>query len=82
MFQVISNLKVSDGDLLMVHLEGGNVSSAYIESVRAKLFKWCQAKGLSNVEIMITGGDVRMSVVKVSVNDVFEDEVLKGDDNG
>ena len=80
---MISNLKITDGDLIIVNLESpDNISMAHIERVRDKIDKWCKSRGLQNVEILIGGGKVSMSVTKLSVNDVFEDELLKGDNNG
>lgn len=79
---MISNLKITDGDLIVVNLEGDNVPQAHIERVREKLDKWCKTRGLQNVEILIGGGKIKLSVAILTVNDVFEDELLKGDING
>ncbi len=76
-----SNIKVTDGDLLFVHMEG-DLSQAHIERIREKLKKWIDAKGLQNVELMVSGGKLNMQIAKFSVNDVFEDELLKGENNG
>lgn len=78
---MISNLKVTDGDLLIVNLEG-DLSQLHIERIREKLKKWVEARGLQNVEILVSGGKVNMQIAKFTVNDVFEDEILKGDENG
>lgn len=78
---MISTLKVTDGDLLLIHMEG-DLSQAHIERVREKIKKWVEAKGLSNVEIMVSGGKLNMQIAKLTVNDVFEDSVLKGEKNG
>jgi len=61
--------------------EGGAVSQSYIENMRRKLEIWLKTKGLQNVEIMITSG-VDINITKMTVNDVFEETVLKGDNNG
>ncbi len=76
-----ANLKVTDGDLLLVHMEG-DLSQAHIERVREKIRKWIDARGLQNVELIVSGGKLNMQIAKLTVNDVFEDEVLKGDENG
>lgn len=73
---MISNLKVTDGDLLIVNMEG-DLSQAHIERIREKIKKWVDSRGLQNVEILVSGGKVNMQVVKFTVNDVFEEEVLK-----
>jgi len=79
---MISKLKITDGDLIVVNLEGDNVPQAHIERVREKLDKWCKGRGLQNVEILIGGGKIKLNIASLSVNDVFEDELLKGDVNG
>lgn len=76
------NLKVTDGDLLLVHLEGENMTQHHIQAVREKLTKWAISRGLQNVEFLISGGVHKITVTKFTVNDVFENEVLKGDKNG
>lgn len=78
---MITNLKITDGDLIIVNMEG-DLSQAHIERIREKLKKWVDARGLQNVEILISGGKVNMKIAKFTVNDVFEDELLKGDKNG
>jgi hypothetical protein len=78
---MISKLKITDGDLIVVNLEGENVPQSHIERVRDKLDKWCKQRGLENVEILIGGGKIKLSVAALSVNDVFEDELLKGETN-
>lgn len=70
-------MKVTDGDLIVINLDGDNISTLHIERLREKVKKWVDARGLNNVEILISGGDVKMSIAKFTVNDVFEDEVLK-----
>lgn len=78
---MITNLKITDGDLIIVNMEG-DLSQAHIERVREKIKKWVDARGLQNVEILVSGGKVNMRIAKFTVNDVFEDELLKGDKNG
>ena len=75
---MMSTLKVTDGDILLIHMEG-DLSQAHIERVREKIKKWIDARGLNNVEIMVTGGKFNTQITKLTVNDVFEDEVLKGE---
>ena len=74
---MISILKITDGDLIVVNLEGDNVPQAHIERVRDKLDKWCKTRGLENVEILIGGGKIKFTVAALTVNDIFENEVLK-----
>lgn len=78
---MITNLKVTDGDLLIVHMEG-DLGQTHIERVREKIKKWVDARGLQNVEILVSGGKLNLQIAKLTVNDVFEDSVLKGDKNG
>jgi hypothetical protein len=79
---MISNLKVSDGDMLFVHLQGDDITQAHIQAVREKLDKWAKKRGLRDVEFIISGGAHKMEIAKFTVNDIFENEVLKGDSNG
>lgn len=78
---MLANLKVSDGDLLIISFKG-DVSSAFIDRFKKKLESWIKIKGLINVEIMITSVDQGFEIVKISVNDIFEEQILKGDNNG
>lgn len=78
---MIQNLKVTDGDLLVIHLEGEHITQMHIEKIREKLIKWGTNKGFQNVEFLITGGTHKINITKFTVNDVFEDEVLKGGKN-
>lgn len=73
---MIGTLKVADGDLIIVNMEG-DLSQAHLERIREKLKKWVDARGLQGVEILVSGGKVDMRITKLTVNDVFEDEVLK-----
>ena len=75
---MISTMKVTDGDILLIHMEG-DLGQAHVERVREKIKKWIDARGLNNVEIMVTGGKFNTQITKITVNDVFEDEVLKGE---
>ena len=76
---MVSKIKVTDGDLLLVNIKGNGVSQDYMEKFRNRLEKWASKKGLSNVEVMVSGGDINIDITQISVNDVFEEEVLKGD---
>lgn len=76
-----SKFKITDGDMVMVNLKG-KPTQDYLNRVRDRLEKWAKAKGLSNVEFLMSGGDINVQVNVLTVNDVFEDEVLKGDSNG
>jgi hypothetical protein len=78
---VKNSYKITDGDLVIVHLKGSNISSATMEKYREKLIKWASKRGLSNVEILISSGEIDLQVTQISANDVFEKEVL-GDNNG
>lgn len=78
----IANLKISDGDLIIINLEGNAITSRHIEAVREKVKKWCSSKGMVNVDVLITAGEHKMTIGKLSVNDVFENEILKGENNG
>ena len=78
---MISNLKISDGDLLVIHMEG-TASQAIMENYKRRLEMWIKSRGLQNVEIMVSSGEMILNITKFTVNDVFEEEVLKGDDNG
>lgn len=73
---MITNLKITDGDLIIVNMEG-DLSQAHIERVREKIKKWVDARGLQNVEILVSGGKVNMRIAKFTVNDVFEDELIQ-----
>jgi len=77
---MFTNIKVTDGDLLHIHVEGNSdqITSSHLERIREKIVKWASKKGLENVEVLVSGGDHKIVITKYSVNDVFEDEVLKG----
>lgn len=75
---MISKMKVSDGDLIIVNIGSTDISQKHIEFMRDRLRKWAAAKGLNNVEFVVTAGS-DMSLTQLTVNDVFENEVLKGD---
>lgn len=79
---MISNLKISEGDLVMIHIEGANVTSRHLDMVRDRLMKWAKKRGLNDIEVVVSTGEHKVSVNKFSVNDIFEEQVLKGDDNG
>jgi len=75
---MISKMKVSDGDLLLINLGGNDLTQKHIEFMREKIKRWLLGKGLNNVEIVVTAG-AGITIGQLSVNDVFENEVLKGD---
>lgn len=80
---MISTLKVTDGDLLIVNLESDeDISYKHIESVRDRIQTWLDKRGLQNVEVIIGGGRVKTQITKLTVNDVFEEQILKGENSG
>ncbi len=78
---MIQNLKVTDGDMLILNFHE-DVSQLFINKVTDKLKAWLLSKGFQNVEIMVTSASGGFNITKVTVNDVFEQEVLKGANNG
>lgn len=78
----IQNVKITDGDLIIIHLEGDNITQGHIQAVREKFVKWGTSRGLKDVEYLITCGEHKVNITKFTVNDVFEDEVLGGKKDG
>ena len=81
---MISKLKVTDGDMVFLNIEAtdsNDVSTEYLERIRKRVQDWLKTKGLNNVEVVITGGSMRVDISVLSVNDVFENSVL-GANNG
>ena len=72
---MIANLKVTDGDLLLVHIDGDSGYNA-VHDYREALTRWLRTRSLNNVELLITYGESKVTITKVTVNDVFEKEVL------
>lgn len=70
-------IKVSDGDLIILKL-GGETTHGQQVAVRAIFEKWVQARGLQGVEVITVKceGEAGFNIVIMSVNDVFEDQVL------
>lgn len=81
---MIKSLKITDGDLLMINL-GSSMSQtqAHIEKYAEHIRKWLNSKDLKNVTLQVSAGYTEeFTIVHYTVNDVFEQAVLKGDSNG
>ena len=76
----MKNLKVSDGDLILVTLHGADERQGRV--FKEGLLKWINGRGLKDVTISLSlireTNNVGMEIVILSVNDVFENKVLNG----
>lgn len=77
---MIKSLKITDGDLLMINLgDADKLTQKHIETYGEHLRKWLKSKQLMNCVVQVSAGySDQFAVVHYSVNDVFEDELLKG----
>lgn len=79
---MINKIKVTDGDLIFVTLEG-DVDHQFANYLKTQVENWLKDKGFTNCKVVISGGDgIKINLNILTVNDVFEDEVLKGEGNG
>lgn len=79
---MINKTKVTDGDLIFVTLEG-DVDQLMANYLKTQMESWLKDKGFNNCKVMISGGDgIKINLNILTVNDVFEDEVLKGEGDG
>lgn len=72
-------IKVSDGDLIVLKLSG-DATHAQQAALRQIFEKWVIARGLQGVEAITVKceGEIGFSVIVMSVNDIFEEQVLDG----
>lgn len=73
-------LKISDGDLVLVSFPTGiyKGSDPY-KAISDSILTWVKNRGLNNVSITtICGPGTELTFQVLSVNDVFEQEVLNG----
>lgn len=75
------NLKVTDGDLIVFGVPLDYDDPDGLELIITRLRSWIAGKGLKNTEILVIPSS-KIEITVMSVNDVFEDEVLKGGNNG
>lgn len=81
---MIKSLNITDGDLLMINLGSADkLTQKYIDAYGDHLRKWLKNKGLNNCVIQVSAGYSNEFVIAhYTVNDPFENNVLKGDSNG
>ena len=72
----MTKLKITDGDLIIVMLNSGSTAD-FLNRVRDSFQTWLTEKELHNVKVMVASGGEQMNITVLTVNDVFEDEVLK-----
>ncbi len=74
-------LKVSDGDLIILSLSGENVSRDFVDRLRERIQEWLDSRGLTECDTLVAAVDNKggnaIGVTVLTVNDVFEDTVLK-----
>ena len=69
--------KITDGDLILVQADEA-MSEKNFAKLGEIIGNWCRSKGLKNVSAnLIPTKGSKIEVVVLSVNDVFEEEVLK-----
>lgn len=77
----MSRLKITNGDLLFINVTyGTSLSKEWLIELDGKIRKWLASKGLSDVQLEIYGGSgagFEITYQVLSVNDVFEDTVLR-----
>lgn len=78
-------MKITDGDFVVITHNYDTTYSGRVEFEK-QFRSWLATRGLNNVSVTFYMGQKehpQMSVFTMSVNDVFENEVLnKGKDNG
>lgn len=76
---MINRIKISDGDMLVISAGGGSWSDSSRKKLLDEVGKWLNKRGLHDVEaIMIPNSKSEETTFNVfSVNDIFEDTVLK-----
>lgn len=77
---MINKLKITDGDLVMIHVPLEYPDAEGLESILKAIQFWIKKHGMNNVTILAVPSN-EFKVTALSVNDAFEDEVLKGEDN-
>jgi hypothetical protein len=70
--------KISDGDMIIVPIKDDTPYSTS-NMIRDYLTQWAKDRGLHDVRIMVANGimDPSQGITVLSVNDIFEDVVLK-----
>jgi hypothetical protein len=73
----INKIKITDGDLIYLTKAEANRDS--LEKEMEAIDTWVKSKSLNNVMVMASTGDAD-SITVLSVNDAFEDVVIKGEE--
>ena len=75
-------LKVTDGDFILIE-HPQEITQESRSHIAKAIHSWLKSKGLNNVEAMMVSSDVGgFRFTTLTVNDVFENEIIKGDKNG
>jgi len=77
----MEHLKITDGDCLIVTvtMEGG-AKQEFLTGINKGMKAWCAKRGLNDVTILMyghTGPHLDIDIKILSVNNVFENEVLR-----
>jgi hypothetical protein len=77
----MNRIKVSEGDCLVCTIAApGGVTQEYLNNVNKRIYDWMMKRGLKDVETVFCGGvgtEIKLTMQLLSVNDIFEQEVLK-----
>lgn len=78
---MINRLKITDGDLVMIHVPLEYPDAEGLDLIITAIKSWVNKHGLNNTVLLAVPCN-EFKITVLSVNDVFENEVLKGDKNG
>lgn len=73
----MNRLKISDGDLIVITM-GGELTQSHMSIIREKFEQWIGERGLQECRVLVMSGvgEEGISIKVLSVNNIFEDEVL------
>jgi hypothetical protein len=78
-------IKISDGDYILVCLNGKGVNAGVLDRVEKHLKSWVTERGLQGIKLQLVaspegvpGATETMSITVLSVNDIFQEHVLNG----
>lgn len=75
---MMTKMKITDGDFIMI--EVGGQKQEGLKILMENVHGWLKKHGLNNCRPVIVPTDSKeLNVYIFSVNDVFEEQVLKGD---
>ena len=77
----MNRLKVTEGDSILISFTDDISNTEYVDALRNNIASWLKSRGMRDVKIITVPHADRFLITILSVNDVFEEQILKGGDN-